>query len=95
MYNLEVTQDHTYTVGTEQWVVHNEGACLYRGGNTTDSKISKVRVGVDVFPDEEGLIHPGEGGISLNSDPGKLKLSGRKPWKISGLPEGLQTRSDH
>ena len=23
MYNLEVTQDHTYTVGTGQWVVHN------------------------------------------------------------------------
>jgi hypothetical protein len=23
MYNLEVAQDHTYTVGTGQWVVHN------------------------------------------------------------------------
>src|SRR5713101_2741952 len=23
MYNLEVQQDHTYTVGTDQWVVHN------------------------------------------------------------------------
>lgn len=23
MYNLEVAQDHTFTVGTEQWVVHN------------------------------------------------------------------------
>ena len=23
MYNLEVTQDHTYTVGIDQWVVHN------------------------------------------------------------------------
>ncbi|GCE23166.1 RHS repeat-associated core domain-containing protein [Dictyobacter kobayashii] len=23
MYNLEVTQDHTYTVGNEQWIVHN------------------------------------------------------------------------
>ena len=23
MYNLEVTQDHTYTVGDDQWVVHN------------------------------------------------------------------------
>ena len=27
MYNLEVTQDHTYTVGTGQWVVHNDLAC--------------------------------------------------------------------
>ena len=25
MYNLEVTQDHTYTVGDGQWVVHNSG----------------------------------------------------------------------
>jgi Pretoxin HINT domain len=24
MYNLEVAQDHTFTVGTGQWVVHNE-----------------------------------------------------------------------
>jgi len=23
MYNLEVTNDHTFTVGTGQWVVHN------------------------------------------------------------------------
>jgi hypothetical protein len=25
MYNLEVQQDHTFTVGDGQWVVHNEG----------------------------------------------------------------------
>ena len=25
MYNLEVAQDHTYTVGTDQWIVHNCG----------------------------------------------------------------------
>jgi hypothetical protein len=30
MYNLEVTQDHTYTVGTEQWVVHNDLACGFQ-----------------------------------------------------------------
>jgi RHS repeat-associated protein len=28
MYNLEVAQDHTFTVGTGQWVVHND--CLFR-----------------------------------------------------------------
>jgi len=27
MYNLEVAQDHTFTVGLGQWVVHNS-ACL-------------------------------------------------------------------
>jgi hypothetical protein len=25
MYNLEVAQDHTFTVGDGQWVVHNCG----------------------------------------------------------------------
>jgi len=30
MYNLEVAQDHTYTVGAGQWVVHN---CAYGGNN--------------------------------------------------------------
>jgi len=27
MYNLEVAQDHTFTVGDGQWVVHNSGNC--------------------------------------------------------------------
>jgi len=27
MYNLEVAQDHTFTVGTGQWVVHNDLGC--------------------------------------------------------------------
>ena len=35
MYNLTVTQDHTYTVGMAHWIVHNDDACdggqkLYR-----------------------------------------------------------------
>ncbi len=32
MYNLEVAQDHTFTVGDGQWVVHNSGGDC--GGNT-------------------------------------------------------------
>jgi len=27
MYNLEVAQDHTFTVGVGQWVVHNSDVC--------------------------------------------------------------------
>lgn len=27
MYNLEVAQDHTFTVGVGQWVVHNSDTC--------------------------------------------------------------------
>jgi hypothetical protein len=36
MYNLEVAQDHTFTVGDEQWVVHN---C---GGNGAPDPANKV-----------------------------------------------------
>lgn len=30
MYNLEVAQDHTFTVGAGQWIVHNCDSTLYR-----------------------------------------------------------------
>jgi hypothetical protein len=30
MYNLEVAQDHTFTVGSGQWIVHNCDNTLYR-----------------------------------------------------------------
>jgi hypothetical protein len=33
MYNLEVAQDHTFTVGAGQWVVHN--ACSPTSGNNS------------------------------------------------------------
>ncbi len=37
MYNLEVAQDHTFTVGSGQWVVHNCGGELYP--NTMPEKL--------------------------------------------------------
>ena len=33
MYNLEVAQDHTYVVGSGQWIVHNSSYC---GGKVFD-----------------------------------------------------------
>jgi RHS repeat-associated protein len=37
MYNLTVQQDHTYAVGTGQWVVHNDGCTWSRNiTNTTE-----------------------------------------------------------
>ncbi len=39
MYNLEVAQDHTYTVGNGQWVVHN---C---GGGGVDLNVEEARNG--------------------------------------------------
>jgi hypothetical protein len=45
MYNLTVAQDHTYTVGFEQWVVHNVDPC--EGGDITnvDDPGGKPQVG--------------------------------------------------
>ena len=64
MYNLEVAQDHTFTVGTEQWVVHNCGDTLPAQaqaradeiGNAIDSQIgswnrSALTVGVSIVED--------------------------------------------
>ena len=40
MYNLEVAQDHTFTVGIQQWVVHNCG-----GGLTDNATFSQKSCG--------------------------------------------------
>jgi RHS repeat-associated protein len=34
MYNLTVAQDHTYAVGTDQWVVHNDSDCIKTPGDS-------------------------------------------------------------
>lgn len=36
MYNLTVAQDHTYTVGFGQWIVHNTGLSPCGGGESTE-----------------------------------------------------------
>ncbi len=99
MYNLEVAHDHTFVVGVGMWIVHNcaKTGDLFRGGNTTTSKIDNIRIGKDITPDNDGLIHPGGGGISLDSSRENLVSSGYKPWKMSAsdVPEGLQLRNDH
>ncbi|GER89989.1 hypothetical protein KDW_41510 [Dictyobacter vulcani] len=46
MYNLEVTQDHTYTVGYHRWIVHN-----------SDCGDATLANGVQVKNTEEGLEH--------------------------------------
>jgi hypothetical protein len=50
MYNLEVAQDHTFTVGQGQWVVHNSGNC---GGGLPASN-DEIRDGADQIQDLNG-----------------------------------------
>ena len=44
MYNLEVAQDHTFTVGSGQWVVHNcGGSSLFDELRSTGTKFSEEK----------------------------------------------------
>lgn len=100
MYNLEVAQDHTFTVGDGQWIVHNCNipVDVYRSGNASSPKISRnnLRPGSEYTtgPDGEPQAVPGMG-VSTSADypsrPGNY-------WNLpSGteLPEGLQVVNDH
>ncbi len=75
MYNLEVDQDHTFTVGTGEWIVHNCAA------GPLDNKILRAFDSADVGPHtagEMGLIARMEGddvisfGRKINGPTGTL-----------------------
>ncbi len=65
MYNLEVAQDHTFTVGAGQWVVHN---CA-QGPTLDQRRVEYVRNNIDTLipglgpeiPEYEGVIMGREG----------------------------------
>jgi len=99
MYNLEVAQDHTFTVGIQQWVVHNqcgpnvmEGTTtqdLYRqGGINAGPKLGYAREGSEA----SGGIVSSDKGTSLWAS----MFTGEKPqgwWKLpvgSSIPEGYR-----
>jgi hypothetical protein len=99
MYNLEVAQDHTFTVGIQQWVVHNqcgpnvmEGTTtqdLYRqGGINAGPKLGYAREGSEA---SGGIVSPDKG-TSLWAS----MFKGEKPqgwWKLpvgSSIPEGYR-----
>ena len=51
MYNLEVAQDHTFTVGAGMWVVHNSDMCggdqtLEEGHLAIIARTEQIRVGL-------------------------------------------------
>ncbi len=74
---------------------------LYRGGNASGPRLDNVRIGKDVFPNDQGLIGPsylgpqGEPpGISTFESPKGAK----NWWKLPGgteLPSGLSLINDH
>ncbi|GCF11756.1 RHS repeat-associated core domain-containing protein [Dictyobacter arantiisoli] len=74
MYNLEVTQDHTYAVGAGQWVVHNETPACIDPQTLSDAGNA---------PDKGGMTRAGRAfqkhvsrvdGSQFGTDPGKPAL---------------------
>jgi hypothetical protein len=76
MYNLEVAQDHTYTVGVGQWVVHN-ATCPVKDLDPVHSpETSKRRPDLEKLSDHElleSVNNPKEGDpIQINTNTGKV-----------------------
>jgi hypothetical protein len=62
MYNLEVAQDHTYTVGDGQWVVHNCASGPIGSFNRLDDNYLK-RTTLNPHEFKEWFV--GKGNVSL------------------------------
>src|SRR6266851_6717446 len=65
MYNLEVAQDHTFTVGVGQWVVHNANCNPVARAKAieilgklrkTGADVSHTVIGVGILPDDSMLV---------------------------------------
>ena len=74
MYNLEVTQDHTYTVGDEQFIVHNSNQCgafiQHAAYNEARNKVGKDVTDKFIGAMKNGLVGPdGEEGIKQIKNP--------------------------
>jgi len=84
MYNLEVANDHTFTVGAGQWVVHNRCDFASMADELAKSlriaafKDTHATISVAFAQDEEGNVSTL---VGMNS-------SSRRPWRIGAL-EGL------
>lgn len=69
---------------------------VFRMGNSSGPKLvteRAPRVGVDIFPDENGMISPGQGGSSTFETMNRPA----KWWELPAgtqLPDGLQIRND-
>ena len=96
MYNLEVAQDHTFTVGTGQWVVHNcaepanpqppegPGVPVNSKGNPYPSVIDPRTGELIPFPEGELQRIPPEDRVQWNS---RLRNAFINEWVARGYPE--------
>ncbi|RZU48267.1 pretoxin HINT domain-containing protein [Fluviicoccus keumensis] len=86
VYNIEVSDFHTYYVGTDAVWVHNEGNCQYREFNVPWDDNSQQK-GIVLPPDLQGK--PGGNGLHLQiipvlptstNTPIAAKIAAQMPW---------------
>lgn len=87
MYNLEVAQDHTFTVGDGQWVVHNcarpKNEFFERYGSDDEMSSVKETGGLSFKPGHQGP-DGGRKWVALLDDVDVGRLGSRKSyaWKM-------------
>lgn len=72
MYNLEVAQDHTFTVGDGQWVVHN---CSLPEGEAGSVTYSRVQGGTPPNASHSRISVNVDGSISIENTSANLNVS--------------------
>jgi hypothetical protein len=101
MYNLEVTQDHTYTVGNKQWVVHNSDPCEL----TQSYRVQEANTINKKTIDANGIVEPKMTRPYVNSPattwlydnimkggepvPDKILANGSR-WDVPGFMNGTE-----
>ena len=90
MYNLEVAQDHTYTVGDGQWVVHN-ATCPVKDLNPLHSpETSGIRPELEKLSDQELLDSVNN---PINGDPIRINTNTSKVVDGNGRAYELLKRA--
>jgi hypothetical protein len=90
MYNLEVAQDHTFTVGDGQWVVHNEcrpdklRTALDNAGRTVQQGQNPHHVIPCALESHPMIQEASKAGFNINAE-----YNGRPLWNYRNKPNAL------
>ncbi|GCE17667.1 hypothetical protein KDK_14670 [Dictyobacter kobayashii] len=90
MYNLTVTQDHTYTVGANQWIVHNANCKVSELDPLHSSATSGRRPELENLSDQELLESVNN---PRNGDPIKINTRTEKVVDGNGRAYELLNRA--
>jgi hypothetical protein len=104
MYNLEVAQDHTFTVGDGQWVVHNEcnrgklrnNLGLQTGDPYQGQHIIPCQLASGGSTPSQLVVKAEEGGLDINGAGNGIALPNSKEGSLSdNLPQHLGRHTNY